>query len=236
MVGVFRAVAWRRAALACGIASSLLFGWMIAFIRYDGYSRLSQVPSELTAIGAPTQSLWAVLGWLYMALIGIFGWGVWKSANQRRSLRRTGALLLVYAAFGLLWPFGTMHQRDVLAAGGGTLGDTIHVILGPAEVIVMFAGMAVAATAFGTRFRVYTIFSIILLLAFGVVTVIQAPRLSQGLPTPLIGLWERICITVFLAWIIALAIAVWRLDGTVLRPERQAEAMHGAIGAPPIRL
>jgi len=217
MTAFVRAEAWRKSALACGIASSLLYGWMIVFLRYDGYSRLAQVPSELTAIGAPTQSLWAVLGAVYMALIAIFGWGVWTSARRRESLRRTGLLLLAYAAFGLLWPFATMHQRDVLAEGGGTLGDTLHVILGPLEVLVMFACMAVAAGAFGARFRIYTIVSIILLLAFGGITVMQAPQVSQGLPTPFIGLWERICISGFLVWIVALAVATWR-QGISQRP------------------
>ena len=54
--------AWRRAFLGCGIVSSLLYGAMIWAIRYEGYSLVSQVPSELTAIGAPTQWVWTLLG------------------------------------------------------------------------------------------------------------------------------------------------------------------------------
>ena len=52
----------RKALLVCGIASSLLYALMIWTIRYEGYNLVSQVPSELTAIGAPTQRLWALLG------------------------------------------------------------------------------------------------------------------------------------------------------------------------------
>ena len=48
--------AWRKALLVCGIASSLLYAAMIWAIRYEGYSPVSQVPSELTAIGAPTRT------------------------------------------------------------------------------------------------------------------------------------------------------------------------------------
>ena len=48
--------------LFCGITSSLLYAAMIWAIRCEGYSLLSQVPSELTATGAPTQELWARLG------------------------------------------------------------------------------------------------------------------------------------------------------------------------------
>jgi hypothetical protein len=59
----------RQALLVCGIASSLLYAAMIWAIRYEGYSPISQVPSELTAIGAPTQALWARLGWIYTMLV-----------------------------------------------------------------------------------------------------------------------------------------------------------------------
>src|SRR5262245_36231510 len=121
---------WRTVLLACGIVSSLLYAAMIWAIRYEGYSVVSQVPSELTAIGAPTQTLWARLGWIYTVLVTAFGFGVWKSADRQRSLRVVARLVLAYASLGLLWPFAAMHQRDVLAAGGGTLSDTLHLVLG----------------------------------------------------------------------------------------------------------
>jgi Protein of unknown function (DUF998) len=57
---------------------------MIWAIRYEGYSPISQVPSELTAIGAPTQVLWARLGWIYTVLVAAFGLGLWKSADGNR--------------------------------------------------------------------------------------------------------------------------------------------------------
>jgi hypothetical protein len=46
--------------------------------------------------------------------------------------------------------------------------------------------------------------------AFGVLTFRDAPRLSTNQPTPLIGVWERINIAVFLLWVIVLAIALLR--------------------------
>ena len=48
------------------------------------------------------------------------------------------------------------------------------------------------ATAFGKRFRLYSVSSIVFLLAFGALTFWEAPRLHTNLPTPWIGLWERI--------------------------------------------
>ena len=201
---------WRKALLVCGILSSLLYGAMIVAIGSEGYSRISQAPSELTAIGAPTRSLWMLLGALYTVLVTAFGWGVWRSAGRDRAVRIVGGLLMAYGFLGLLWPFAPMHQREVLAAGGGTLTDTMHLVLASATVLLMFVAMGVAATAFGKRFRVYSIASVVALVTFGALTFWDAPRVQSNLPTPWIGLWERINISVFLLWVGALATVLLR--------------------------
>ena len=201
---------WRKALIVCGILSSLLYGAMIGAIGSEGYSRLSQTPSELTAIGAPTQSLWMLLGAVYTVLVTAFGWGVWTSAGRDRALRIVGALLVAYGSLGLLWPFAPMHQREVLAAGGGTLSDTMHIVLASTTVLLMFLAIGFGATAFGKRFRLYSIVTIVVLLVFGGLTFLEAPRLQMNLPTPWIGLWERINISVFLLWVVTLAAVLWR--------------------------
>jgi hypothetical protein len=183
---------------------------MIWGIRYEGYSAISQVPSELTAVGAPTQALWARLGWIYTVLTTAFGIGVWRSAGGNRAVRLVGGLMLAYASIGLLWPFAAMHQREVLAAGGGTLSDTLHVVLGAVTVFLMFLAIGFGATAFGKPFRLYSMATIVVLLAFGGLTFLEAPRLQMNLSTPWIGLWERINISVFLLWIVMLAAVLWR--------------------------
>ena len=195
-----------RALLVCGILSSLLYGAMIGTIRFDGYSRISQTPSELTAIGVPTRSLWMLLGAIYTLIVTAFAWGVWRSAGSSRALRIVGGVMLAYGSLGLLWPVAAMHTREVLAAGGGTISDTMHVMLGGITVVLMFIAIAVGATAFGRAFRYYSVVSIVVLLAFGALTFWDAPRVQANLPTPWIGLWERINISVFLLWIAVLAV------------------------------
>jgi hypothetical protein len=202
--------AWRKALLVCGIASSLLYAAMILGIRYEGYNPISQVPSELTAIGAPTRALWARLGWIYTVLVTAFGIGVWKSAGRNHAVRIVGGLILAYASLGLLWPFAAMHQREVLAAGGGTLSDTLHVLLAAVTVSLMFLAIGFGASAFGKRFRLYSIATIVVLLVFGGLTFLEAPRLQANLPTPWIGLWERVNISVFLLWVVMLGAVLWR--------------------------
>jgi hypothetical protein len=201
--------AWLNALLACGVVSSVLYALMIWGIRYEGYSPISQVPSELTAIGAPTRALWARLGWIYTLLITAFGIGVWRSAGGNR-VRVVGGLILAYASLGLLWPFAPMHQRDVLAAGGGTPSDTLHQVLAAVTVGLMFLAIGFGASAFGNRFRLYSLATIVVLLTFGGLTFLEAPRLPANLPTPWIGLWERINISVFLLWVVMLAAVLWR--------------------------
>ena len=216
--------AWRQALVLCGIGASVLYGLMIWTIRYEGYSLLSQTPSELTAIGAPTRTLWAQLGWMYTALSIAFGFGLLKSVGRNRPVRIVGGLMLAYASLGFLWPFAEMHPRGVLAAGGGTTSDSLHVVLAAVTVLLMFTAIAVGATAFGTRFRVYSMATIVVLLALGMLTFAQAPQVQANLPTPWIGLWERINISVFLMWIVVLAT---RLPTSQLPTEAVAFASCG---------
>ena len=54
-----------------------------------------------------------------------------------------------------------------------------------------------------------------MLVAFGVLTGIDAPPLQANLPTPWIGVWERIGIGVFMLWVV-LATALWRRRDTAL--------------------
>ena len=118
---------WRKTRLSCGILAALLYVAMTLFVGllWQGYSAASQTISELSAIGAPTRPLWIALATIYTALMLAFGWSVWKSASNR-ALRVVGALLVTQGVFGVFWP--PMHQRAVLAAGGGTLTDTLHIL------------------------------------------------------------------------------------------------------------
>ena len=78
-----------KSLLICGILSSLLYVLMNIFVPmgFEGYSIPSQTVSELSAIDAPTRTLWVWLAILYILLFAAFGWGVGKSAEGNRSLR-----------------------------------------------------------------------------------------------------------------------------------------------------
>jgi hypothetical protein len=206
----------RKALLVCGILSSLLYIGTTAFVamQWKGYSSASQTVSELSAIGAPTRSLWVLLAAFYTVLVTAFGWGVWQSSGRIRALRIAGGLIGAYGALGLLWPFAPMHLRETLAAGGGTLSDTMHIVLASVTVVLMLLAIAFGAVAFGKRFRLYSVASLVVLVAFGALTFLDAPRVGANLPTPLIGVWERINIGVFLLWVVVLATTLLRVRET----------------------
>jgi cytochrome bd-type quinol oxidase subunit 2 len=74
--------------------------------------------------------------------------------------------------------------------------------------------------AFGKPFRIYSLATIVVLLAFGVLMFLEAPRLQANQPTPWIGLWERINISVFLLWVAMLSVVLWRTGRARYRAAR----------------
>jgi len=200
----------RQILLACGILSSLLYVAMNVFVpmQWPAYSSASQTVSELSAIGAPTRSLWIPFGILYTLLTAAFGLGVRMSTCRNRSLRIAGDSMIVYGVIGLGWP--PMHQREVLAAGGGTLTDTLHLTWAAVSVLLMLLAMGFGAAALGKRFRLYSVATMVTLAVFGILTSLDAPRVSANLPTPWAGVWERINIGVFLLWVVVLAVMLLR--------------------------
>jgi hypothetical protein len=209
-----RATTMRDAWLISGVLSSLLYVAMniIVPMQWPGYSAASRTVSELSAIGAPTRPLWVVMGLCYTLLVTAFGWGVRLAAGDAASddkwLRRAGLLIVVYGALGVVWPFAPMHLREVLAAGGASPSDTLHVAFAVATVLLYLLALGCAAAALGKAFRRYSLATFVAVFAFAIPTFREAPRVGANQPTPFIGVWERLNIGVFLLWIVVLALAL----------------------------
>jgi len=200
----------RKLLLLSGLVASLLYAVMIAFIPmlWDSYSSFSQTISELSAINAPTRSVWVPLGFAYTVLVAAFGVGVFASGHRRRSLRVVGALLVFNGVFGLGWL--PMHQRAVLAAGGATATDTMHLAWSTVTSILLLSEIGVGAAAFARGFRFYSMTTMAVLVIFGALTFGEAPRVAANLPTPWLGIWERINVLGYMLWQAVLSITLLR--------------------------
>jgi pimeloyl-ACP methyl ester carboxylesterase len=200
----------RKVLLLCGVLASLLYVAMNVLVplEWPGFSSFSQTISELSAIDAPTRTVWVALGAVYGVLLIAFGYGVWLHGRPSRPLRIAGALMIADGVFGFFWP--PMHQRAVLAAGGATLTDTLHIAWTMVSGVLMMLSIGFAAAAFGKRFRAYAAATVVLLLAFGAVTGTYTASVQTNLPTPWLGVWERLDAGVLLLWLIVLAVALAR--------------------------
>lgn len=66
------------------------------------------------------------------------------------------------------------------------------------------------ATANGKWFRSYSYATILILIVMGVWAFLDVPRLEANLPTPWLGVRERINIYGYMLWLAVLAIVLWR--------------------------
>ncbi len=199
----------RRFLLLCGILSPVLYAVAdaLAGLRWEGYSFRDQTISELGAIGAPSRLLFSILLIFVSLLLLAFGLGVRRSAAGRRGLRVAGGLLVGLAILAL-----TAGQLVPMRARGTPQGLTgaLHLIEGAVWMLILLVTMGFSAGALGGRFRLYTLATVALMLAFGAWSGLDASRIEAGLPTPWVGVRERIFWYGYQLWFAVLAAALLR--------------------------
>ncbi len=202
--------------LLCGLLSSLLYVGtdILASNLWVGYDYVSQAFSELNAIGAPTRAMVLSLLTVYNVLDIAFGAGVLFSAGKKRSLRLTGIFIILNGAAGLLLPFFPMHVR-----GEVSTNDFGHIILTIITVLIIFLTLGFGAAGNGKPFCFYSIATILICLIFGIWAGMDSSNVAANLPTPWLGIKERINIYSYLLWMIVLAVYL-------LRP-RESQAKSG---------
>jgi hypothetical protein len=100
---------------------------------------------------------------------------------------------------------GPMSHREVIAAGGATSADTLHLVLSAATGLFVAAYVATTPVGFGWVFRLYSVATIATAFVFGLLSA-QVDKLEAGAPTPYMGLLERIGIG---AWLLWMAVVPW---------------------------
>jgi len=206
----------RKLLLACGILASLLYVAtdVLAAVRWEGYSYTAQTISETFALGAPTRPLVLLRGLGYSVLVIAFGLGVRGSASGKRPLRVAGGLLIGIAVVDLVAPFvAPMHLRGAER----TLTDTMHIVLASVDILFILLILGFGASAFGRRFRHYSIGTMLVVVVFGTLAGLDGPRIAAGLPTPRVGVTERTSVYSYMLWLAVLAIGLFRAQGQRLQ-------------------
>jgi len=201
----------------CGILAPMLYVGtdVVAALRWEGYSYAAQTISETFAIGAPTRSLILLRSVGYSLLVIAFGLGVLESARGRRRLLVAGGLLVGISIIDLLAPFvAPMNLRGAER----TLTDTMHIVLASVDVLFILLIIGFGASAFGKRFRLYSIGTLLIVIAFGALAGLDAPRVAANLPTPWLGVTERISVFSYMLWLMVLAIGLLRERDYSVRP------------------
>jgi hypothetical protein len=215
--------------LICGILSSLFYIGLdiIASMQWEGYSYTAQAFSELTAVEAPTRPLMVFGSVVYNLLVIACAVGIWKSADGKRTLYMVAVFLAAHAITGFIggvvFP---MHSRGQTAM---TPTDVMHITATMAEVLSLLLLIGFGAATFGKGFRFYSIGTILLLILGGTLAGLDGSRVAAGLPTPWLGVTERINIYASMLWILVLAVALLCTFSNSLRlEERQRIVKPGA--------
>jgi hypothetical protein len=201
----------RKILLVCGIISSLLYigADILAAAIYKGYSYTAQQVSELSAIGALTRPFWIAMSSIWTPLVIAFALGVWQSAGLKRSLRVTGVLLVAFAVVGTLWVlFAPMHLRGTIGSVAESNTDVLHIVFAGVQVLVMVLFIAFGSGAFGWRFRIYSIGTIVMMLVFGAWAGTRVSAIAADQPTPWFGLIERVSVYAPILWMFVFAIVL----------------------------
>ncbi len=189
----------------CGVASSVLYAAteIAASMRWEGYVWADRMVSDLLAVSAPTRSFVVGPMLVYNALILAFGIGVWLS-RRNRAEGVAAILLAVYAVAGVI---GLMvFPLDYNTSGSGA---TMHMVATFTLIVLMFGFIVAAAVGGGKAFRIYSILTILVIIGGAVLAGMQVPRIDAGLPTPGLGLFERMNIYAMLLWVVVFAISLW---------------------------
>jgi hypothetical protein len=228
LAGPWRSRTVTKALLVAGIVASGLYvvGDLLSGLVYNGsrpYSFRDQWISELTALGSPVRPLMVAVITVHDVLLIAFGLGIWRVGGRNGSLRWVGLGLVATTVFGLaIHPFFPMASR-------WNFTDTpMHGILSVVWSLGISAVVVLAAVAYRGWFRLYSIGTVLVMMAFGIASGIAIRGIEQN-DTPWAGAFDRINAYALMAWLVVLVVTVIR------HPVEPMTVEHGATDAPQTR-
>jgi bacteriorhodopsin len=105
-----------------------------------------------------------------------------------------------------------MHQREILAAGEGTMTDTMHIVFLMVTVLLLILSIGFGQQRSERASDFIPLQPGVILLVFGILTGMQAPGIEVNGSTSLIVVWERINIGVYMLWFIVLPIILIQVE------------------------
>jgi hypothetical protein len=215
----------RKVLLVCGILAALLYvgSDILAAMSWEGYSYTAQSVSELRAIGAPTRSFLMPILSIHAVLEIAFGFGVWQAAGPKHSVRFAGGLLIGIGVLDLMGPFFQLNLGESVES----FTNMLHILVTVVSMLAMLLIMGFGATADGKWFRLYSYATLVAVVVLGVWTFMELPRVAANLPTPWMGVKERLGIYGYMLWLAVLALVLWRTRITAVAGKPSA-----SIGAP----
>jgi hypothetical protein len=197
-----------NALLACGAVSSVLYvaADVTGSMRYPGYNYAAQAFSELLAIGSPVRPFMMMTAIFYNLLVIAFGVAVILAGEGRRSVRVTGALLVLFGVFSAMGPYIPMHVRGTVTV----LADLPHILITAAGVLAILAFLVAGAFTGGKAFATYTVATIAAVLAGGALAAQQVTAAAAGVATPMMGIVERLNIYGTMLWVGVFSVMLMR--------------------------
>ena len=100
----------------------------------------------------------------------------------------------------------------MLGAAGAESAGMMHVVLTAVGVLTILLAIVFGAAAYRNWFRFYSVGTLLVVLAFGIIGFSYVPAISANLPTPWLGATERVNIYGWMLWVVVLAIVLLRAE------------------------
>lgn len=199
-----------RPLVLCGLLSSILYVVidLVGATSYPDYDYSAQAISEMSALGAPTSEFLAPFYQAWSLLFIAFTAGVWLAGRTRHPLRWSAGFMLGVAILGSGFALFPMSERTAEPTGS----DAMHLVVAGAIMILLSAAILTGGRAFDRGFRLYSAITVAVMLLFFGLTMRDVPNIAADLPTPFMGLNERVSMAAWLLWTGVLSIKLLRAE------------------------
>jgi len=206
-----KTIMFRKALIYCGIIAPVLYvitAIVGAALRPNDYSHIVNAISELISNGAPNKAILDVVFNIYNALLLVFAIGAYSAMkNMPRIARVAMGILIGIQVLSFSWGFFPMDPLGTEATFAGTMHNVLGGVVAFATIIMpLLMGLGSRRLNGFDRYAIYSFISSAIIFISGLTGVILA---GQGVQ--LFGLFERITIGTYEAWIFVTAIKLLKI-------------------------